>query len=136
MKKPILALLVVIAAIGISMLITSINSSTTITPIQNESTNVSQNNQDTNKTQNSGITLQELEKHNNKADCWVLYKGKVYDISSWITKHPGGVGAISPYCGNTGFESAFVAQHGTGKASLFLSIAKLMGDFNEQGALI
>jgi predicted heme/steroid binding protein len=82
-----------------------------------------------------GISIDELAKHNLKNDCWVVYKGKVYDVTSWLTKHPGGVNAIAKYCGTQGFEDAFTKQHGTSKASLFLQVAKLMGDFKMQGSL-
>lgn len=35
-------------------------------------------------------TWDELSTHNSKEDCWVAMDGKVYDITSWIPKHPGG----------------------------------------------
>jgi fatty acid desaturase/predicted heme/steroid binding protein len=36
------------------------------------------------------ITWQELEKHNVGTDCWIAVRGKVYNVTSWIPKHPGG----------------------------------------------
>ncbi len=59
-----------------------------------------------------GITLDELKKHNDKNDCWVVYQGKVYDVTKWLPLHPGGVEAIARFCGTTGFETAFVRKHG------------------------
>lgn len=35
-------------------------------------------------------TWEELSTHNTKDDCWVAVDGRVYDITSWIPKHPGG----------------------------------------------
>ena len=81
------------------------------------------------------VSVSELAKHSSETDCWVVYQGKVYDLTSWLTKHPGGVGAISSYCGTQGFESAFINKHGNSKASLFLQVAKLMGDFQLKGSL-
>ena len=81
------------------------------------------------------ISLSELALHNTETDCWVIYNGKVYDLTTWLTKHPGGVKAISPYCGTQGFEAAFKAQHGNSKASLFMQVAKLMGDVEVKGTL-
>lgn len=40
------------------------------------------------------ISISELKKHNTKKDAWVAYKGKVYDITDFIEKHPGGVNKI------------------------------------------
>ena len=36
------------------------------------------------------ISLSEVKKHNKKDDAWTIIENKVYNISSWIPKHPGG----------------------------------------------
>ena len=36
------------------------------------------------------FTLAEIKKHNKKGDAWTLIENKVYNITSWIPKHPGG----------------------------------------------
>ena len=36
------------------------------------------------------ISLDEVKKHNKKNDAWTIIDNKVYNISSWIPKHPGG----------------------------------------------
>lgn len=60
----------------------------------------------------SGITLEELAMHNTKEDCWVGYKGNVYDVTEWLPKHPGGVTRISQHCGTAAeFEEAFTRKH-------------------------
>jgi cytochrome b involved in lipid metabolism len=64
----------------------------------------------------SGVSLEELAKHNSKDSCWVAYKGKVYDVTSYLPRHPGGVKRIEDNCGTAEqFEDAFTKKHGTSK---------------------
>jgi cytochrome b involved in lipid metabolism len=37
----------------------------------------------------SKITMVELKKHNTINDGWIVYKSKVYDVTTYIKKHPG-----------------------------------------------
>ena len=39
---------------------------------------------------NKTFTKKEVKKHNTRDDAWVIYKNKVYDVTNWISKHPGG----------------------------------------------
>lgn len=98
--------------------------------------NTTQGQSGQNSTGSSSITLEELSKHNSEEDCWVVYKSKVYDLTSWLPKHPGSAVAIMPYCGTQEFETAFKRQHGNSKASLFFNVAKLIGDINLKGSLV
>ena len=47
----------------------------------------------------SNITMEEVEKHNTINDCWIVSHGKVYDVSSFINKHPGGKFVIKSHAG-------------------------------------
>lgn len=38
---------------------------------------------------------EELSTHCTKEDCWVAVDGKVYDVTTWILKHPGGVDTLT-----------------------------------------
>jgi cytochrome b involved in lipid metabolism len=76
----------------------------------------------------TGIDLQTLSKHNAKSDCWIVYNSKVYDITSYISRHPGGTSTITNTCGNTDFDSTFKGYHGTSYETRLLSVAIYMGD--------
>eukprot|EP00824_Muranothrix_gubernata_P016678 TRINITY_DN34372_c0_g1_i1.p1 TRINITY_DN34372_c0_g1~~TRINITY_DN34372_c0_g1_i1.p1 ORF type:complete len:440 (+),score=78.82 TRINITY_DN34372_c0_g1_i1:29-1321(+) len=36
------------------------------------------------------ITEEELRRHRDKGDCWVVLEGKVYDVTDFLSEHPGG----------------------------------------------
>ena len=38
----------------------------------------------------SKYTMKQVEKHNKKSDAWLVINKKVYDVTKWINKHPGG----------------------------------------------
>ena len=59
----------------------------------------------------SGYTLAEVAKRNTPSDCWVAIDGNVYDLTAWISQHPGGSGSIRSLCGTDG-TSQFLSKHG------------------------
>ena len=77
----------------------------------------------------TALSLSDVAKHSTQGDCWVTYQGKVYDLTAWLPIHPGGSGAISPYCGTQNFEQAFATKHGTTKIAKFMKVATYKGDF-------
>lgn len=58
-----------------------------------------------------GYTMDQVRANNTSASCWTLIDGFVYDLTRWISSHPGGAGAIRGLCGVDGTAS-FKAQHG------------------------
>ena len=60
------------------------------------------------------ITMSEVAKHNSPGDCWSAINGKVYNLTEWIDKHPGGSVIIKSLCGQDG-SAGFNSEHG-GKA--------------------
>lgn len=59
----------------------------------------------------SSYTAAEVATHASAASCWTSIDGSVYDVTSWISQHPGGRAAILSLCGKDGTQ-AFEGQHG------------------------
>merc|ERR1719453_2656913 len=51
-----------------------------------------------------GYTMEEVAKHNNKTDCWVILDGKVLNVTSFLSQHPGGELAILTFAGKDATE--------------------------------
>lgn len=52
----------------------------------------------------------EVAKHNTRTNCWSVVEGKVYDLTPWISQHPGGSGTIVGMCG-VDATAAFRGKH-------------------------
>ena len=59
----------------------------------------------------TAIPLSEVALHSSGDDCWSAVDGNVYDLTKWISEHPGGSGPIESMCGIDSPE-AFTGQHG------------------------
>ncbi|MFA7286180.1 MAG: cytochrome b5 domain-containing protein [Patescibacteria group bacterium] len=59
----------------------------------------------------AGYTLTDVATHSTKENCWSAVNGNVYDLTSWVPKHPGGDAAIAQICGKDG-SALFAGQHG------------------------
>merc|ERR1719353_2735836 len=51
-----------------------------------------------------GLTMEEVAKHTTKTDCWVVVSGKVLDVTSFLSEHPGGELAILTFAGKDATE--------------------------------
>lgn len=58
-------------------------------------------------------TLAAVKAHKSAANCWSAVNGKVYNLTKWIAKHPGGSSVIKAMCGKVA-TAAFTGQHGLG----------------------
>jgi len=75
------------------------------------------------------FTLAQIATHNDVSSCYTIVGSQVFDLTSWISEHPGGEEAILELCGTDG-TAAFTEQHGSSKkaqsvlTSFFIGIVK------------
>lgn len=63
------------------------------------------------KPSGKSYTKAQVAAHKTGADCWSIINNKVYNLTSYVSSHPGGTAVISAICGKDG-TSAFSGQHG------------------------
>ncbi len=75
-------------------------------------------------------TLAQVATHNTAGNCWSAISGGVYDLTSWVSQHPGGAGVITALCGVDGtasFQGKHSASPGANSALAQLKIGTLSG---------
>ncbi|HVY67662.1 MAG TPA: cytochrome b5-like heme/steroid binding domain-containing protein [Patescibacteria group bacterium] len=63
-------------------------------------------------TPQTAYAMDQVAAAKSKDKCWAAIGGKVYDLTNWIAKHPGGPDKILGICG-TDATAAFGKQHGS-----------------------
>ncbi|CAM4733902.1 unnamed protein product [Leuciscus chuanchicus] len=58
----------------------------------------------------STYTWEEVQKHTKFGDQWIVVERKVYNVSQWVKRHPGGLRILGHYAGEDATE-AFTAFH-------------------------
>ena len=56
------------------------------------------------------LSNSEIKSHNLKSDCWSIVNGNVYNLTTYVQRHPGGASVIANICGKDG-SKAFLNQH-------------------------
>lgn len=114
-----------ILIIGVGTLV-YVNKKPAVAPADNFSATGNTTNQSDTKV--AGFTLEEISTHKDASSCWTAINGSVYDLTSWIPKHPGGSQAILSLCGIDG-SAGYNGQHGSSSKT-----ARVLGGF-KLGAL-
>ena len=81
-------------------------------------------------TQDSGtksFTKAEVAAKNKASECWTIIGNKVYDLTNWVSRHPGGSSSIASLCGIDG-TSRFKNQHGSSGKPNFTLDGYYIGD--------
>ena len=55
---------------------------------------------DLNEEKMDTYSLDEVRKHNSEDDAWLVNKGRVFDVTEFISHHPGGRNVLLPKFGN------------------------------------
>jgi len=76
--KLFIAAIVVLAIAVVAGVFASLNRADTTSPASN------------NDTAENTYTVADVKQHNSKQSCWTIISGSVYDITSYIPRHPGG----------------------------------------------
>ena len=42
---------------------------------------------------------EDVEQHFDESDCWIIVRDRVYDVTSFLDEHPGGIDIIVEYAG-------------------------------------
>jgi cytochrome b involved in lipid metabolism len=74
-----------------------------------------------------------VAKHNSPNDCWMIINGKVYNLTPFLSAHPGGVGTMTPYCGQDGSRAFATKDIGRPHSSYAQSLLGnyFIGDLNQ-----
>lgn len=62
------------------------------------------------------LSLETVALNDSEESCWTVINGNVYDLTDWISSHPGGASRILGLCGIDG-TSQFEGQHGGSAAA-------------------
>ena len=70
----------------------------------------------------------EVAKHDSSKDCWLIISNNVYDVSSFLSEHPGGSSMIVKYCGKEATK-AFETQDRGFRGGHSSSAKQMLGDY-------
>lgn len=117
-SKTILGIVVAVLIVIAGIIILSQNGSEALPPssLADSSTAVSTPTNDTptaspEKPLVKSYSLAEVALHGTPASCWTAVDGSVYDVTPWISEHPGGAARIISMCGIDA-SAAYNGQHG------------------------
>lgn len=70
------------------------------------------------------FTMSDVAKHNTKNDCWFVIDNSIYDVSNFISNHPGGI-IIAQGCGKDASKLFHAVENHQSKALRMLNEWKI-----------
>lgn len=116
MKKSLIIGSIIVAILAVIVIVLVAKNNRSAEPIDVTVTPPASQSQDatsatTSSAPSSGMfTMAQVATHNNASSCYSAINGIVYDLTTWINRHPGGSARILSICGKDG-SSAFNGQH-------------------------
>lgn len=71
------------------------------------------------------ISIDEVRLHNTHTDCWTVVGDSVYDVTSFVSRHPAGSPAIKEMCGKNASEEYLGEHSGQKEPEMWLEKLKL-----------
>jgi hypothetical protein len=71
------------------------------------------------------ISLAEVRTHNSSSDCWTIVGDNVYDVTSFVSRHPAGSSAIKEMCGTNASEDYLGEHSGQQEPEMWLEKLKI-----------
>lgn len=110
MKSSVIAIIIVVSLVAVGVFLYFASSSDDGNTVDNrQSVNIQSNESATaenatptqEQAELSQITLEQVSQRSSATDCWTIIDGSVYDITSYVPRHPGG-DEILLACGTDG----------------------------------
>lgn len=119
MKKSVLVVLVLCGLVALGVFAGTVflksDSSSSNSSGSQTSTN-SETAGSTAKSTNAAYTKAQVAEHSSRGDCWLIIENGIYDVTTYLNQHPGGISQVLPYCGKDATE-AYATQGGRGSHS-------------------
>ena len=75
--------------------------------------------------ENISLSRTEVAKRNSPNECWTIVNGSVYDMTSFIQRHPAGSGDIIDMCGKDASDDFLGEHEGQGEPEKWLATLKI-----------
>ncbi len=81
-----------------------------------------------------GLSAKDIAQHSSPESCWVIVRGKVYDVTEFLPEHPGGQKIILKYAGRDA-TAAFDPVHPPDTLDKYLDKSKHLGPVADMAAV-
>lgn len=80
------------------------------------------------------LSAAEIAKHNSYNNCWLIINNKIYNVTSFLSLHPGGAGTMTPYCGQEATNAFNTKDKGQPHSSSAVALLAnyYIGDLNQK----